>query len=161
MKLFGVNCLLALFWLFLTGNFTFSSFLFGFVLGFFTIWLAQPLFEYSGSYLRRSYRLVRLITFFLYDLFISSIRVAKDVLTRTDYSNPAIIHMPLDVKTDLEIFLVTNLISLTPGTLSIDVTPDRSTLIIHAMYAKDSDALVAELKLGIERLVIEVFHNEH
>ena len=60
-------------------------------------------------------------------------------------------------KSDLEILLVTNLISLTPGTLSLDVTPDRSCLIVHAMFADDPDALVAELKGGMERMVLEVF----
>ena len=161
MKLFGVNSLLALIWLSLSGSFTLSSLMLGYGLGFFTIWLAQPLFEGSNSYLLKSLKVMRLIAFFLYDLFVSSIRVAKDVLTRTDYSKPAILHMPLDVKTDLEIYLVTNLISLTPGSLSVDVTPDRSTLIIHAMYAEDPDAMIAELKSGIERLVKEVFDHEH
>ena len=65
--------------------------------------------------------------------------------------------MPLDVTSDLEILLVTNLISLTPGTLSLDVTPDRKTLIVHAMFADDPDALIAELKDGMERMVREVF----
>jgi multicomponent Na+:H+ antiporter subunit E len=65
--------------------------------------------------------------------------------------------MPLDVQSDLEILLVTNLISLTPGTLSLDVTPDRKTLIVHAMFADDPEALVKELKNGMERMVKEVF----
>ncbi|MEM9787739.1 MAG: Na+/H+ antiporter subunit E, partial [Pseudomonadota bacterium] len=69
----------------------------------------------------------------------------------------AILEMPLDVKSDIEILLVTNLISLTPGTLSLDVTPDRKTLIVHAMFADDPDEVIASLKSGMERLVKEVF----
>ena len=53
--------------------------------------------------------------------------------------------------------LVTNLISLTPGTLSLDVTPDRKTLIVHAMYADDPEDVVRGLKDGMERMVKEVF----
>ena len=98
-----------------------------------------------------------LVLFFLYDLCVSSIRVAYDVLTPKDQSNPAILEMPLDVKSDIEIMLVTNLISLTPGTLSLDVTPDRKTLIVHAMFADDPDAVIAGLKSGMERMVKEVF----
>ena len=94
---------------------------------------------------------------FLYELIVSSVRVAWDVLTPTQLSNPAIIEVPLDVKSDFEILLVTNLISLTPGTLSLDVTPDRKTLIVHAMFADDPDALVREMKDGMERMVMEAF----
>jgi multicomponent Na+:H+ antiporter subunit E len=61
------------------------------------------------------------------------------------------------VQSDFEILLVTNLISLTPGTLSLDVTPDRKTLIVHAMFADDPEGLVRELKDGMERMVKEVF----
>jgi multicomponent Na+:H+ antiporter subunit E len=53
------------------------------------------------------------------------------------------------------ILLVTNLISLTPGTLSLDVTDDRKTLFIHAMFADDPDAIRAQLKGGMERWVKE------
>ena len=79
------------------------------------------------------------------------------MLTPQDLSKPALIEMPLDVERDIEILLVTNLISLTPGTLSLDVTPDRKTLIVHAMFAEDPEALVHELKDGMERRVMRVF----
>lgn len=160
MNLFGLNCLLALLWAFLNGSFSFMTLSFGYLLGFVSIWISQPLFEDSSSYLLRAYRVVRLILFFLYDLVVSSIRVTFDVLTPDHKSKPAILEMPLDVKSDLEILLVTNLISLTPGTLSIDVTPDRKTLIIHAMFAHDPERLIKNLKTGIERLVKEVFDND-
>jgi len=157
MNLFALNVALALVWAALTASFTLSSLLLGFAFGFAGLWLAQPLFEGSSGYFKRVYRVFRLIAFFLYELVVSSVRVAWDVVTPTHLSKPAILEMPLDVKSDLEILLVTNLISLTPGTLSLDVTPDRSTLIVHAMFAEDPDALVQELKDGMERMVKEVF----
>ncbi|MEL7166343.1 MAG: Na+/H+ antiporter subunit E [Pseudomonadota bacterium] len=78
-----------------------------------------------------------------------------DIVTPDHRSNPAIIDMPLDVKTDAGILLVTNLISLTPGTLSIDVSPDRKTLQLHVMFADDPDAVIRDLKQGMERWVID------
>jgi hypothetical protein len=63
--------------------------------------------------------------FFLWELIVSSVRVAWEVITPGDHSRAQIVEMPLDVESDIEILLVTNLISLTPGTLSLDVTPDR------------------------------------
>ncbi len=157
MNLFLLNLLLAVMWAALWGSFTLFQLTAGFLLGFAILWLLQPLFGPPNGYFLRAYRAVRLILYFLYDLTVSSIRVAYDVLTPTDYSNPKILEMPLDVKSDIEILLVTNLISLTPGTLSLDVTPDRKTLIVHAMFADDPDEVIAGLKNGMERMVKEVF----
>lgn len=157
MNLFLLNIILAVFWAALWGSFTLTQLVVGFHVGFATLWVAQPLFGGPNGYYLRAYRIVRLVLFFLYDLIMSSVRVAYDVLTPTDMSNPAILHMPLDVKSDIEILLVTNLISLTPGTLSLDVTPDRKTLIVHAMFADDPAAVIAGLKSGMERMVKEVF----
>ncbi|MGI1662636.1 Na+/H+ antiporter subunit E [Palleronia sp. KMU-117] len=157
MNLFALNIVLAVVWAALTASFTLPSLLVGFALGFAGLWMAQPLFEEPQGYFRRVWRILRLAAFFLYELLVSSLRVAWDVVTPRHQSNPAIIEMPLDVESDFEILLVTNLISLTPGTLSLDVTPDRKTLIVHAMFADDPDALVRELKDGMERMVREVF----
>ena len=63
--------------------------------------------------------------------------------------------MPLDAKSDGEIFLVADLISLTPGSLSLDVSPDGKTLYVHAMFVDDPEALRRDLKQGMERRVIE------
>ncbi|WP_333713821.1 Na+/H+ antiporter subunit E [Yoonia sp.] len=157
MNIFLLNLLVAVLWAALWGSFTLFQLSAGFVLGFLVLWLLQPLFGVQDKYFLRAFRVVRLMLFFVYDLAVSSIRVAYDVLTPTDYSNPKIIKMPLDVKSDIEILLVTNLISLTPGTLSLDVTPDRKTLLVHAMFADDPDAVIASLKQGTERMVKEVF----
>ncbi len=157
MNLFLLNLLLAVIWASLWGSLTLFQLVVGFHVGFVCLWIAQPLFGGPSGYYLRAWRIVRLVLFFLYDLCLSSIRVAYDVITPKDLSNPAILEMPLDVKSDIEILLVTNLISLTPGTLSLDVTPDRKTLIVHAMFADDPDAVIASLKSGMERMVKEVF----
>lgn len=157
MNLFALNLLLAVIWAGLWGTFTLTQLTVGFVVGFATLWMTQPMFGGPNGYFLRAYRIVRLVLFFLYDLMMSSFQVAYDVLTPKDHSNLKILEMPLDVKSDIEILLVTNLISLTPGTLSLDVTPDRKTLIVHAMFADDPDAVIASLKSGMERMVREVF----
>jgi len=157
MNLFALNLILAVVWAALWATFTLPSLLIGYIVGFAGLWLARPLFGGSESYFKRVYRVIRLVVYFLYELVVSSVRVAWDVITPSHLSRPAILRMPLDVTSDFEILLVTNLISLTPGTLSLDVTPDRKTLIVHAMFADDPDALVQELKDGMERMVKEVF----
>jgi multicomponent Na+:H+ antiporter subunit E len=156
-NLFALNILLAVVWAALWAAFTLPALLSGFVLGYAALWLVQPLFGERSPYFLRVWRAIRLTLFFLWELVVSSIRVAWDIVTPSHHSNPAILEMPLDVESDIEILLVTTLISLTPGTLSLDVTPDRKTLIVHAMFADDPEALVAELKDGMERMVKEVF----
>ncbi|MDD7971454.1 Na+/H+ antiporter subunit E [Roseinatronobacter alkalisoli] len=152
-----INLLLAFAWAAMTGSFGLGTLATGAALGFFALWLSAPLTGIDRLYFLRTYRVVRLALFFFWELLLSSLRVAWDVIRPFPKNKPAIIEVPLTVQSDIEILLVTNLISLTPGTLSVDVTQDRSTLLVHAMFADDPDALVAELKNGMERMVAEVF----
>lgn len=157
MSLFPLNILLAIAWAALMGSFSFPTLFAGYLIGFAALWAAQPLFDEPSRYFLSSWRIVRLIVFFVYELFASSVQVVYDIITPQDMSTPRIIAMPLDAETDAEILLVTNLISLTPGTLSLDVSDDRKTLYVHAMFADDPDALIHQLKSGMERMVLEVF----
>jgi multicomponent Na+:H+ antiporter subunit E len=67
-----------------------------------------------------------------------------------------VIGIPLEAKTDLEITVLANLITMTPGTLSLDVSPDRKTLYVHAMYIKNPEALRFDIKENLERRVLEL-----
>jgi multicomponent Na+:H+ antiporter subunit E len=153
MNLLSLNLLLAVVWCMLTGSFTLVSLVTGFVLGFAALWVLRPLLEAPRSYFTRTFHWIRLVVMFHYELVVSSIEVVVDVLTPQHRSRPAIVDVPLDVKSDAGILLVTNLISLTPGTLSLDVSPDRSTLRVHAMFGEDPDAVRRQLKDGMERWV--------
>lgn len=154
MNIFVINILLAFGWAALMGSFTLTSLLVGFVIGFLALWVTRPLFAQTG-YFARVWRVLRLIGFFFYELIVSSLRVVWDILTPTHNSRPGIVAMPLDAETDAEILLVANLISLTPGSLSLDLASDRKTLYVHAMFVDDPEALRRELKQGIERMVLE------
>lgn len=155
MNVFALNTILALGWAALVGSFTLSSLLAGFGIGYLALWTLRPLFR-ETSYFERVWRVLRLAVFFVYELVVSSLRVVWDVVTPTHLSRPGIIAMPLDAKSEDEILLVASLISLTPGTLSLEVSPERKTLYVHAMFVEDPEALRQELKQGMERKVIEV-----
>ena len=150
----AVNLLIMLGWAVVTGDWGSGNLAVGFLVGFGAIWISGDLFG-APRYHARVFGAVKLALYFLWDLVTSSITVAHDILTPTDYSRPAFLEMPLDARTDVEIMLTANLISLTPGTLSVDVSPDRSRLLIHAMFAEDPDAVIRDLKDGIERRVLE------
>jgi len=155
MSNFGSNLFLAGIWAIMMGGFTWLTVLSGLVVGYGILWLLQPLTGTESKYFRRVYYWIKLVVLFHYELIVSSVSVLWDIITPQNLSQPAIIEMPLDVRSDAGILLVTNLISLTPGTLSIDVSPDRKTLTVHAMFAEDPDAVIAELKGGMEKWVID------
>jgi multicomponent Na+:H+ antiporter subunit E len=155
MNNFAANILFAVMWALFFGGFTWLTVLSGLVIGYGILWLLEPLMGARSRYFLRVWYWIKLIVLFLYELVVSSLQVVWDVVTPQHLANPAIIDMPLDVKSDLGLLLVTNLISLTPGTLSIDVSEDRKTLRVHAMFADDPEAVTIQLKSGMEKWVID------
>jgi multicomponent Na+:H+ antiporter subunit E len=155
MNIFALNIALAIAWAALTGNITMSGLMVGFALGSACLYATRPLFPGCDLYFKRVWRWFKLCVLFLYELVVSSVQVVWDVLTPQHKARPGVIAMPLDAKGEMEVLLVTNLISLTPGTLSLDVTEDCNTLFIHAMFADDPDEIRRQLKTGMERWVIE------
>ena len=97
-----------------------------------------------------------LIGYFVKELLVSNFRVLWDVITPKHISHPGIIGVTLDAKTNLEIMLVANLISLTPGTLSIDVSEDKTILYVHVMFLEDVEETCLAIKEGLEKRVLEV-----
>ena len=106
--------------------------------------------------LKKSIKLTIFIVFYLKELILSNFRVLHDVLTPRHYMKPGFIAVPLDAKTDLEIFILANLISMTPGTLSIEVSGDRKNLFLHVMYLDDVIKLKQLIKEKFEARVLEV-----
>jgi multicomponent Na+:H+ antiporter subunit E len=116
--------------------------------------MSKPL--WNIRYVGKARQVIGLFFFFLWELIKSNVRVAYDVLTPGFRMRPAIIAIPLEAHTDFEITLLANLITLTPGTLSLDISSDRRTLYIHAMYVDDVEQVRKEIKEGFERHLLEV-----
>jgi multicomponent Na+:H+ antiporter subunit E len=107
--------------------------------------------------IRRGFAALVLFVVFLWDLLMSSIQVARAVISPGDVTRPRLVTVPLVARSDAEITMVANFISLTPGTLSVDVSPDRRTLLVHDLFAGDSsDAARASVREGIEARVLRV-----
>ncbi|HSW51160.1 MAG TPA: Na+/H+ antiporter subunit E [Bryobacteraceae bacterium] len=94
-----------------------------------------------------------LFVYFLWELVLSNMRVARDVLLPVSRLRPAVVAVPLDLKSDWPITLLSALITLTPGTFSLDVSSDRRVLYIHAMHVTDVEALPSEIKSGFEKRI--------
>ena len=156
MELFIYNILISMLWALLTGNVSIGNLTIGFILGYFALTLLHPATGAKASYFQKTMQFIRFALFFIKELIVSSYRVAKDVITPLPLMRPGIIGIPLEAETDLEITMLANLITLTPGTLSLDVSPDRKTLYIHAMYLVNADDLRKEIKEGMERRLLEL-----
>ncbi len=152
------NIFLPLVWMALTGAFTFANFALGFAISTLALWLiSSPADVTLIVYLTRLLRFIGFFFFFIRELLLANLRVAYEVLTPGFQMRSAIIAIPLDAESDLEITVLANLITLTPGTLSLDVSPDRKTLYIHAMHVKDVEQFRKDIKQRMERRVMEVF----
>lgn len=149
------NLLLALVWTMLTGDMSFGNLMIGLVLGY-LILLFQKAASHQGRYPRKVAALLRFFGYFVYELLSSSIRVAHDVLTPTLHARPGIIAIPLEVETDFEITTLANIITLTPGTVTLDISEDHKVLYVHAMFADDPEHVRRQIKDGLERRLLEI-----
>lgn len=155
MRLLLVNFLMALVWAATTGVFSIRSLMIGFGLGFVILLFTDRTTE-QRSYISLALRVFDFAVFFLWDLISANIRMAYTVLFPSRTMRPGIVAIPLDAKTDVEIMLVANLISLTPGTFTIDVSTDRKVLYVHEMYIDDVELLRYDVKAHYERKLLRV-----
>jgi multicomponent Na+:H+ antiporter subunit E len=99
-----------------------------------------------------------LAVFFARELWGSNLRVAFDILRPRPRVNPAIIAVPLELQKNWSVTLMANLITLTPGTLSLDLSEDGRVLYVHTMYFDNDDraAFVASIKQGFEKRLLRL-----
>jgi len=104
----------------------------------------------------RTVHALSLATFFAWELLLANFRVAADVI-RGNRMEPAVVAIPLDVTSDGEILLLSMLINITPGSVTIDLSDDRRTLYVHVMHMKTAEETRREIKDGFERRVKLLF----
>ena len=105
------------------------------------------------------YKLGWLIYFILYiiwEVLASSIRVSQDVLSPRLKIAPGVLAIPLGGDSDIEITLIGNLVSYTPGTLTLDVSTDHRTLFVHTMFADEADMVRHEIQYRLERVILRI-----
>ncbi|ABQ90479.1 Na+/H+ antiporter subunit E [Roseiflexus sp. RS-1] len=156
--MFLLNILLAIAWSALTGQFSPGDLAFGFVLGYAILWsLRRQL--WGERYFTKVPQVIYFVAYVAWQIILANLNVARTVLfTPKEQIRPGIVAIPLDIRTDAEITMLANLITLTPGTLSLDVADDRSCLYVHTIDVGDPEQFRREIKDGFERLVYEVFN---
>ncbi|MFP4332155.1 MAG: Na+/H+ antiporter subunit E [Campylobacterales bacterium] len=93
----------------------------------------------------------------LFDIIIANITVARLILGSNSNLKPRLFRLPLDIEHPLGISVLASTISLTPGTVSCDVSEDRSYLVIHALNLEDREEEIARIKARYEKPLMEVF----
>jgi multicomponent Na+:H+ antiporter subunit E len=149
--------LLALLWVLITGSATPANVLLGVGAALLALAIVRQPQHGATRYSFRPLRLLVLAATFLRELAKSAISVALTVVSPRIQVQPGIFAFPLTVQRDFEITLLANLITLTPGTLSVDVSNDRKTLFVHALDCSDPDAVRRSIANGFERHILEAF----
>ncbi len=90
---------------------------------------------------------------FLYELGLSSYAVARAAFSRKPRIASAIVAVPIELRTDLGIALLANLVTLTPGTCSLHVSDDRRTLYVHALDVDSPETTITGIKRAFERRI--------
>jgi multicomponent Na+:H+ antiporter subunit E len=155
MNVFLWNVMLAFFWATMTGQFTLGNVVMGFVLGYGILLFSQRVVGPSRYFLRVR-QVLSFALYYLRELVSANLRVARDVVAPSYSMRPAIIAIPLDARTDVEITLLSNLIALTPGSLGLDVSDDRSVLYVHGLFVDDPEAFRRSIKDDLERRLLEL-----
>jgi multicomponent Na+:H+ antiporter subunit E len=148
---------LSLLWTALQGRFTGANLFGGFVLGMAVLALMKPYAPAQSPARFAILKAVSLLVHFLRALVASNLRVAAACIRRNPDLHPSILHVPLEAKSDAEISALANLVTLTPGTLSLHVDDAREELYVHSLFGseKERDATVKGVK-DFERRILEV-----
>lgn len=151
------NIALAMIWELLYPKWSVSAFVVGYLLGAVILFL----FYYKDRhnfYLNKFWKALILFLIFIKELCLSSLNVLMYVCLPLSHLKPGIVEMDLDedLKSDLELITLANMITLTPGTLTLEISPDNSKLYIHALNCEDPDQVVADIRNAFERRIKEV-----
>ena len=150
-----LNVLIAVTWMFMSSSFTASTFTIGYLLGLFMIILMGRFFR-ERLYIWRLWAALKLLLLFIKELAMSNFDMLKVVLSPKLDIQPIIFALPTELEHDWEITLLSMLITLTPGTVVLNVSEDQKTLYIHAIDSDDVDESIRSIKDTFEKAILEV-----
>jgi len=106
--------------------------------------------------LRKLWAIVKLLALFVKELFVSSFTVIRLIVRPGLDLKPGIFAYRTELKSDWEITLLSCLICLTPGTLTLEVSESGQILYIHAMDAGDKESAIEQIRGTFEKAIMEV-----
>ncbi len=154
MKSFVINLLIAVIWLLLSSEPSSGVFAVGFLVGFALLGVFQSVLE-SPDYVRRVFALGRFLLVFAGEFLAANLNVIRTVLFRSrDSLHPNFITYDVSGLRPMEILLLSYCVSLTPGSTTVKVTDDFTTLVLHAIDADDPREVRARLDRVFRRGIL-------
>lgn len=150
--------LLAAVWVGLVGDVTLAAFVKGLILAVIIIHLfGKRTLKVLNLNIKHFWPLFQLLFIFMYELLVANLTVLKHVFSPKLHIKPGIIKVPIEVEGPFWITLLANMITLTPGTLTVDVSPDNKFFYVHCLNIDNEDTIVSDIKGTFEKKIMEVY----
>ncbi len=114
-------------------------------------------YQPDRPHLRKPGVLLKLLGIVLWDVILSNLTVARQILGRESKLCSRFVWVPLKIRDPHGIVALASIITMTPGTLSADLTEDRRYLLVHALHVEDEAALIASIQARYEGPILEIF----
>lgn len=151
-----LSVFMLLLWLLLANDVNVGQALLGSILAWLIPWLTQGFWPESLR-MRHPLVLIKFLLVVIWDIIIANLVLAVRILGPINKLQPAFMQVPLDIEHEFTITLFASAISLTPGTVSADLSMDRRYLLVHSLHVTDIDAAIAQMKERYEAPLKEVF----
>ncbi|EMR12770.1 cation antiporter [Methylophaga lonarensis MPL] len=153
-----LSVFLWLIWLLLNNTMAAGHVVLGAVLAVFIPWLSSAFWPEQVC-IKKPLVLLRYILVVLWSIIVANINVARLILGRSDKLQPGFISLELRLQSPVGISMLSNTISLTPGTVSCDLSDDRRYLLIHALHIDDVEAIISDIQNRFEQPLLEIFES--
>ncbi|MCY8423128.1 Na+/H+ antiporter subunit E [Bacillus vallismortis] len=150
-----LNVFLAFCWMFLSNSSSAAGFITGYILGMASLFFFRRFFT-RQFYLWKMFTIVKLFLIFLKELYLANVSVMKTILSPKLNIKPGIFAFKTELTQDWEITLLSLLITLTPGTLVMDISDDKTILYIHALDIEDAEKAIFDIRESFEKAIQEV-----
>lgn len=144
-------------WLMLVNTITLNALVFGAILGILVPLFTAPYWP-NAPRLRHPLRIAEYMLIVLWDIVVANVLVARIILFKSNADmRPGWVTIPLDLRTPEAITVLAGTITMTPGTVSSDLSADGRSLLVHCLDAPDTDAVRDQIKSRYERRLKEIF----
>ena len=151
-----------IFWILLSGEFTFILITSGVVASLITAYLSHDIFVGKADLKTETGRVFKFIVYIpwlLWEIILANVEIAYLVLNPKPLIDPQLVHFKNDLKTDLGIVTLAHSITLTPGTVTVEA--NREEFVIHAIWQKSADGIIGgEMQQKVKKIEGEVMKIE-
>ncbi|HEX2276671.1 MAG TPA: Na+/H+ antiporter subunit E [Candidatus Tectomicrobia bacterium] len=147
--LFLLNLILALTWAALQGDLNVTNLVIGFLVSAAVIYVFRQMF-FEPRYFTKIGLGIKLVLVFFKELIKANLSVLKVVISPRLRVRSGVIAVPTELRNDVALTLLANMITLTPGTLTLDISPDRRYLFVHTLNLDDPEDVKREIRMAFE-----------